>query len=331
MPKCSKCKKDVLWAVTANEFAYGSRTQRLDLQEICRNLTSVVQDLRSSWLPVTTTEALDHIVQSLCDDCWKREMGKVAKAEAKPDPTYFDSAAKTTSATACHGSYASGVFLHVEETTYKYFKDPEQDMATALSTVIHELVHYLSAHSTGLQVDEDPVNFDECMTDYFSIKTYFKTFPAMKYHTNYGAKCTFLKLTKKNVWNKFALRLLDNKCAGLKDWPAGMTVYVQDYVDDNPSAARAGESFNQLKKLAARAFVYYMFRTLPAWYFGGVNQHCDDADEWLGKKNATFDDFRRVVTPFVPKQNIGNEFKAYDNAMAPGGYSHLFNDSENSG
>lgn len=333
MPKCSMCKKDVTWAVEAKQLVYGTESVAIDLPVICRNLTSIVQDLRSSWLPVTTSDPIDKIVQSLCGKCWETEMGSIAHAEGKAEPTYYEAAAKTAASSACGGHHVSGVYLNVDKADYKFYNNVQQDMATALSTTLHEFVHYLSAQSTGLQVDNDAVNYDECMTDFFAVKTYLMTFPNMKYNTNYGAKCKFFGLTKKNVWNKFAVRLLANDCKGLDDWPPGMKVYVKGYIESNPEVLKPGSTLfnNELKKRAARAFAYYMFRTLPMWYFGGQSQSCDEGDEWVGKKGATFADFKAKVDAFIPKQQIANNTVTYESSGAPGGYTELYNESENSG
>lgn len=328
MPACSSCKKAVTWAVEADAIVYGSVRVPVDSAVLYRNLTSVVQDLRSSWPPVTTNQPLDSIVRSLCDACWRSEAVKIAAAEGKPSPTYMESAAKTTSPTACcKGAYDQCVLMNVDKADYRSFPNEADNVDFCLSTTVHELMHFLSASSCGLQIEGDAVNFDECMTDYFSMKTYFLTFEGRKYVTNYGAKATFLKATKKAVYLKVSPSVFKDDLKQLKkDWPPGMADYVADYVKDHPGCTEVAnkESHNLLKQHMARAFVYYLMRCLPMWYFAGPTTTSDDAGEWFGK-GATFQVCQQQVSPFVPKNNLGNDTKIYTSADAPGGYGEIWN------
>jgi hypothetical protein len=328
MPNCSMCKKSVTWAAEAGAVVYGKTRIPVDAAVLCRNLTAVVQDLRSSWPPVTSSDPLHTIVRSLCESCWKSEATKIAAAEAKPSPTYLESAAKTTAPSACCASaYERGVFINVDKADYRYFPSEGENADFCLSTTVHELMHYLSAGSCGLQVDGDSVNFDECMTDYFAMKTYFRTFEGRKYVTNYGDKSTFFKATKKAVHTKITPSLFkDDLKAVKKDWPPGMVDYVKDYVEAHPESLQATnkDSHNLLKQHMARAFVYYLVRTLPMWYFAGPTATSDEAAEWFGK-GATFTTCQQIVTPFVPKNNLGNGTKIFTAADAPGGYTELWN------
>jgi hypothetical protein len=101
---------------------------------------------------------------------------------------------------------------------------------------------------------------------------------------------------------------------------------VSDYIADNPKSDLPSNTtaHNLLKQHMARAFTYYMFRSLPMWYFGGPTQTSKDSDEWFGK-GASFAACQKIVTPFVPKNNLGNDLKVYKPAEAPGGYTELWN------
>lgn len=197
MSECSSCKAPTSWGIGLGGVEVGSTTPvPIKISDIH---AALVASLLSNGFRGAIGGKAEAPVFVLCTPCWVTQAGRWGSAEGKSADVYKPARAKTD---------PNGVYLQAEDlafhgnTSVPITSSPQLEPIT--SCLIHELVHYWSAGSVGLQAHnrEYGVEWDEVVCDFFAYPVY-KTLsaksPALKSYV--GPYSTNAKFMERSIAN----------------------------------------------------------------------------------------------------------------------------------
>jgi predicted SprT family Zn-dependent metalloprotease len=193
MSTCSVCKAAATsWGIDSSGIVVGPGTAvPLKIPDVFAALTASVS---AKGFRGVISGKPDAPVFVLCEGCWKLQAAKWGAAENKDAAVYTGARAKTD---------PTGVYLQAEDIAFQKNSAVPDARAPQLepitSCLVHELVHYWSGSSVGVQQHnrEFGVEWDEVLCDFFAFpvcKTVFtKNAELKRYVGPYSTNSKFLE------------------------------------------------------------------------------------------------------------------------------------------
>lgn len=256
MPVCdgSHCSNNILWRITNTNLQLSGKTEKFKIDEVKNTLNNLVRTTYGG-CSVVNIGIKNVVFKNYCTECWLKQAVKWGDVK-----TYKNARAKTDS---------TAVYLQVLSPSFivNHSPDPER----ILSCVCHELMHFWSYNSEGLQAYNRTINvdWDEAVADLLGYLTYKNYFQGRfkKYITPYKnfPKCidlagqSFMK-TPTYKWNKF----MTEKSVERKQLPLELKLFFDQQVGDDLTP-------QVLKLKAADIVTKILFGSLVEWFFNNPN------------------------------------------------------------
>jgi hypothetical protein len=265
--KCDKntCNTNLKWRYDtgAKKLYYGTSAKDFDLDTAYAAYKLVTQ----SYAQAVPTSATVPII-NYCASCW---LAKAASWDAQSGGNAY----KTIPAKTAD----DGVFFQNDLADFEK-PDGSPDEEKILSTIVHEMMHYLSHSHKGIQAVSKRTNshWDEYITDLLARKTYHRASISTHYKTSYGLGSEFVS---KSIDNIVGTPISGFQFNQLK--PKAATESAPTYVGARSMPAAFAVAFSQLgtdKKLPAgqkAALQLAIEKWFVEWYLSGPDHKIIDA------------------------------------------------------
>lgn len=253
MPVCDglTCNNSVPWRITTQALQLSNRNVPFKSEEVAKRLRQVLGVLD---VQVHGVGSLAAVIKNFCPACWKKQ------AAAWGDVgTYLPARARTT---------AQGCFFQIDSPVFYVNKAPDPERI--LSCVVHELMHYWSFRSEGLQNFNRTlgVDWDEAVADLLGYRTYKDYYQGdfQSYFTPYNQypKCIEKVGTQIEALPKFKYEGWTGTGAAHNGLPIPeLRAYIRLVADD------ANMDQRLKKPKIAMKVQELLFRALVTWFFDG--------------------------------------------------------------
>jgi len=241
--------------MTSTSLQLLSRTEKFKIDEVKGVLNQVVRTEYGGCQNVINITMSDVVFKNYCKQCWLRKAanwGDVA--------TYKDARAKTDS---------TGVYF--QTLSPSFIKNHSPDLEQIFSCVCHELMHYWSHNSVGLQNYNRTINvdWDEAVADLLGYLTYKKYFRGRfnKYITPYNQYPKCIDLSRQSFMSTppYKWKKIIEGGQERAQLPTELKLFFDQQAWDT--------SVPQVLKLKASNIVTeILFSALIKWFFNGPHQ-----------------------------------------------------------
>ncbi|MBE0361420.1 MULTISPECIES: hypothetical protein [Pseudoalteromonas] len=257
MPVCdgNNCSNNIPWRITSASLQVSSRTEKFKIDEIKKVLNQVIRTAYGGCSNVINVAAKGVVFKNYCNKCWSKQAASWGDIE-----TYKDARAKTDS---------TGIYFQVLSPSFIVNHSP--DLERILSCACHELMHYWSHNSMGLQDYNRTINvdWDEAVADLLGYLTYKEYFRGRfkKYITPYNKYPKCIDLARQSFMSRPKFQW--NKIIEGGDERAQLPTELKLFFDKQAW----DKSMPQVLKLKASDIVSeILFSSLVKWFFNGPHE-----------------------------------------------------------
>jgi hypothetical protein len=276
MPVCDggTCQREIPFRITKTALQMGTGNVAFSVANAHRELLAVLAAAKC-WNLAPPQRAVTF--KNLCKSCWDKQAASWGVVG-----TYTLARARTTD---------QGVFLQVQRPDFQ--ENNIYSKEAILSCVIHELMHFWSNDSVGIQAQKGiaGVDWDEMVADVMGFRVYQKMYRGTagftRYLTPYNTYCVSFDRMKTQFQNVFGR--LWREADGRSRLPSAVRNLIQAKIDSRSQVTAA-------KVPAADTLVIVLQEYFLTWFFSGP-----DSVIWEGKTAVR-------IQSFLQPDNLSNMF-----------------------